>query len=443
MSWELAVIGTALTDPGSMAEAEDLLPSDFTGTNQSVWAEILALHNRRALEVATLSAALQTSGNFREGELASLLHDALAARGASMREFVDQVLSASTRRSLRRSAALIAAEADGNDKTADELLDYAETQIMGLRRNRVSGFSLGDIIAVFMPRLQGMLDGTFKPAWTPFTQAVRDIIKYAEDTDLIVVAARPGEGKSSWLRFEADKSIHLPEPEGVLIFNYDNDNMDYARWFIAMETGIDSDKLKEPRLMSEEELSRVRAAAEDLARRPLYIESAYGDIHWIKRTTRKYVSERKIKRMCLDYAQKVNNGMDGDNANIEATTQGLREINMQLHIPILAASQLNREIEKRGVNDQTPMLSDLRGSGALEQDGTIVMYPRAMWRNPSDAEQRQFPENVDRSTGRLYPRMKAIPIQFYVQKNRNGSSGVSTPVKWVKSTNRYETLVIP
>src|SRR5512138_17924 len=141
MSWELAVIGTALNDPGTMAEAEDLLPSDFTGTNQSVWAEMLGLNRRNSLEAATLAASLQASGAFRENEAATLIRDAMQARGTNIREFVDQVLSTSTKRALRRSAALIAAEADGNDRTADELLDYAETQIMSLRRNRVSGFS--------------------------------------------------------------------------------------------------------------------------------------------------------------------------------------------------------------------------------------------------------------------------------------------------------------
>jgi replicative DNA helicase len=436
MTWHTAVIGTVLMNPSSMVEAETLLPSDFSGDDQAVWAEMLSLHRNNSLDLRTLSMILAENHIIPIPE--TYLHRVLEDRVGNISEAVRRVEDEAVRKNLKKNAALIAAEADNQARTVQELTDYAEQRILSSRRDRSNGQSLADVISLFMPRMEGMIAGTFHPAWVPKVDAVRQVLKYAEDTDLIIVAGRPGEGKSSYARFEAYH--HAANGHPVLIFNYDNDPIEFARWFIAIDTGIDAGKMKDPRFLTAADLTAVRHSAESLVRLPLYIESERGDAAWIKRTTRRHVAEHHIELGIVDYIQQVMNGHEKRNDDVSITTASIRDLNQQLRIPFIGNSQMNREVERRG-RESGPTLTDLRDSGSIEQDGTIVVFPYGVWSDPTDAQLRQFPENIDQRNGRTFGRPKAVPVQFIVAKNRNGECGKSSLVKWVKSNNRYEAII--
>jgi replicative DNA helicase len=106
----------------------------------------------------------------------------------------------------------------------------------------------------------------------------------------------------------------------------------------------------------------------------------------------------------------------------------------------MGAAQLNREIEHRVGAE--PQLSDLRDSGSIEQDASQVWFIRSPWVNPSDQDIRQFSENID-VEGNTLGVLKAIPVHFYIKKNRNGPTGKSEIVKFVRSTNDFQTLARP
>jgi len=120
MDFELCVIGTALDDPATMIEAEDLLPSDFTGFRKDVWETMLTLNRKGILTPAALEASLTTSDTGR------LINDALTAKGGNMAELARMVIDASIRRALKRSAALIATTAQDENVPMEEVMDYAE-----------------------------------------------------------------------------------------------------------------------------------------------------------------------------------------------------------------------------------------------------------------------------------------------------------------------------
>ena len=261
--WELAVIGTALATPASLEEAGDLLPTDFTGKNQVAWAIILGLHNNGGFDANAVRISLENNLEWKrqltEGNTNDYLREVLTYRGATMRTYADKVLQASIKRAVRRSAALIAITADEEDTSADDVLDYAEKQILQLRRTRMNeGVTIGDILSVFITRLDGMLAGTVHPAWTPSVVAVKNVIDFLESSDFFVVGGRPGEGKSSYLRAEHhDLSVRNNVPSAII--NMENDPIEYARYMIAMDTGIDSRKLKNPGLLSPQEIEAVKA----------------------------------------------------------------------------------------------------------------------------------------------------------------------------------------
>ena len=444
LDWERSVIATAVTQPASIEEAADLLPSDFTGANQIAWAEILALHGRGGIDTRALMNALRNSPDWDRVSAGERVEDYLAEvlsfRGTNMRGYVDMVLDRSIKRTLRRHMALIAAEAEDEAKTAQELLDFAEQKILSLRRNRMDeGYTIQDLIGIFVPRMQGQIDGTIQPAWVPHCLGVKDVIDYLEAEDFMTIAARPGEGKSSYMRFEFFNAAKRGKSVGIL--NYENAPIEYLRYFLGIETGIDTHKLKNPRLLTAQEKEDIREGIENLSRLRIKIESTPRTANHMIRAARRMVATNKIELLGVDYLQLLNNGSDNRANDIALTTGTLRQFALEYHVPVLANAQLSRDIERRGRDENgmaEPELSDLRESGAIEQDSTIVMFPRPQ-RNPSAQVLAMFPENKD-GNGRLLDRPRAIPTTFYVKKNRNGNTGPTEPILWLKHTGEYRTL---
>lgn len=441
--WEKTLIGSVIADPKAMQEAEILIPSDFTGANQIIWSEICALNSRGGLDARSVVAALTTSNDIDRilsdvGSIENYMAEVLPMKGNSIKEYVDHVLDGAIKKTVRRNSALIAAEAENDTRTSDELLDFAEKKILSIRRNRADGgMTMADLFGVFIPRMEGYLSGALKPAWTPEITGLRDIINFAEETDYITVAARPGGGKSSLLRFEAYSMAK--KGQGVLLFNLENDAMDYARHFMALHTGIDSTRIKDPKRLSPEELDRIKGAATELSRLPMTLMNiAAPSAAQLAQLARRHIAEHPTKMVMLDYVQLVRNGYENKVQDVSETTGIMRGLAMQMHVPVMSAAQVSRKIEARGT-DAEPQLSDLRDSGTIEQDSTIVMFVREFW-NTSEAPMAHiFPENFD--TGRrLLPRPKAVPISLYVLKNRNGEIGISSPIKWIKSLDKFQTL---
>lgn len=444
LDWERSVIATAITQPGSIEEAVELLPSDFTRENQIVWAEILALHSHGGLETRALINALRSSPDWERASAGERVEDFLAEvltfRGTNMRLYVEKVLDRSIIRAVNRNLAMIKAEIDSDTKSAQELLDYAETKILALRRSRSGeSYTIQDLIGIFVPRLEAQLAGTVEPAWVPSVQGIRDVLDYLEAEDFMTVAARPGEGKSSYMRFEFWNAAKRGKSVGIL--NYENSPIEYLRYFLGMETGIDTKKLKTPRLLTQQERESIRVGIENLSRLKIKIEHTEHTAAAMIRAARRMAASDHIDLLGVDYIQMINNGHDNRAGDIAHTTGALRQFSLEYHIPVIANAQLSRDIERRGRDDNgmaEPELSDLRESGAIEQDSTIVMFARPQ-RNPSPQVLGMYPENLDGS-GRLLPRPRAVPTTFYVKKNRNGSTGPSDPILWLKHTGVFRTL---
>ena len=447
-TWELAAIGTALTDPERLEDAEDLLPQDFTRSNRLVWAEISALHRRGALDYRGVVESLRTKGllddvgsDITDISGTEYLEYCKSYAGIQMGEYVRNVVDGSIKRQLKETASLIALDAN-TEAEADDILDEAEKRIMGLRRTRkLQGIPISEIIDTFIPHMEGMRTGDIVPSIEPRLQAIKDIIGYYEQSDYIIVAGRPGEGKSSYLRFEAQRLAE--NGKNVLIFNLENDEIEYARCSVALRTGIDSSKLKMPRLLSRDELSRVRIAAEELKSLPIEVVTLGSpSVSEVTRIARSKSRSFQQDVVILDYIQLINNGLNNRVQDVTLSSQTMRALAMkdQLNVPVMVAAQLSRAIENRGPGSD-PQLSDLRESGSLEQDATVVMFVRPIWTStPSRQQVTRFPENVD-SRGLLRPVHRAVPARFFILKNRNGPVGVSPEVKWSKHTGNFQTLV--
>lgn len=444
-NWEKAVLGTALRYPDAFGEAEHLLPSDFTGSHRYIWSEILVLGRENSLDLRSVVERLRDAdildGVGSSDEAASgeaYINTLLQFAGTSMANYARQVLDVSIKRQIRMNAALIAAEADDDNISAEEALDNAERRLLSLRRNRLGeeGVTMADILGVFMPKFEGLVDGSYQPAWVPKCTAVRLMIDYVEDEDFIVGAARPGEGKSAYMRYEFYHNGRNGLPS--LVFNLENSHTDYARNLIALDTGIDSRLIKTPRRLTEDQLDAIRQSVARLAALPLHIVTLGAPrIDEIERILRKKVTTDDIRWVGIDYIQLISNGLGKRVDDVTMSTGGARRMALRYKVPVFANSQLSRAITYRSENAD-PELSDLRDSGSLEQDGTIVMMYRHRWAAPTGEQLRQFPENL--INGFLVNPPKAVPMDIYIKKHRNGVTGKCDPVLWVKSTGDFRTL---
>ena len=445
--WEKAVLGTAIFSPELVEQAEFLLPSDFTGCHAGIWSNILNLHRREALELRTLVEELRQSTELDHisdfdgsaiGE--AYIADLVTCRGMAMAEFASNVLNASGKRMLNREAALIAADARDESITYEQALDSAESRFISMRRRTAltEGASLADLFGVFIPRMEGMRAGTIVPRWTPKTLGVRQVFPYVEDDDYVIVAARPGLGKSSWARYEAYHATKADDPINVSIFNLENADIEYPRAITALHLNINSRVLREPQRLTERQLRQVIEAAHELSTLPLHIVSMGGpSVAEIDRVTRKHISKHKTQMIWVDYVQLISNGLENSNQDITKTSQQLRAMAKKYGIPVMACAQLNREIEHRSSYD--PVLSDLRESGSLEQDATGVLFPCPVWKNPSIEQLARFSGNRQ-ADGRPSTEVIEIPIYFKIAKNRNGGVGNTKEILWNKATGSYKTL---
>ena len=433
-----------------MAEAEILTPSDFSGINRLVWGHILSLHANEALEPRALVDALNNMQDWRSfSDVGNNTPDEVVAsylnnQGTNIKNYVERVLGAGIRRSLVNTAALIAAEAENDEKHYEELLEYAERKILSLRRARNDrGITMAELFNVYNTRFDGLRSGEIQPAWIPHLKPVRDIVDFVSDTEFILVAARPGSGKSSSMRMDALEAAK--KGKRIVMFNYDNDEIDYAMHFVSYVTGINNKYLRNPKRLPENQLHAVKEAMREVARYPLTIVTpSINNVSTIINTARRMYAEDQFDILMVDYIQSLSNSMKNRNEDVGFSSNRLRSLGQELKVPVIAAAQFSRDVEKRnGPNNGKPQLSDLRDSGTLEQDATIIMSPQIAWNNPNPTidERLQFPENRDPRRPELaVDRPRAVPIIYHVLKNRNGEIGETNPIKWDKATNRYEEI---
>ena len=438
VGWERAVIGTALHDPQSMELADDLLPADFTDERMDIWAEMLALHRLGALDQRALIESMRQR-ELLGADVEERLTELLEYRGEAMEEYSRRVLSASNKRQLIQISGMIIADAQDNNIPDDEAFDNAERRLLTLRRNRSQemGVPLGSIIGAFQTRQEKFLSGEWEPPWVPEVDVLKWVIQFIDEDDFIVLGGRPGEGKSSLMRYMFVMSALAGTP--TLIINLENGELEYAKFAIALRAQVDSNKLKDPRLLSEEEMERVRVAMRELANAPLYIKTVGAPSALeTDRIIRHHINRYDIERVGIDYIQLMDNDKSKKVEDVSKSSGILRAAALNYKVPVMANSQLSRGIVHRG-EDAIPNLADLRESGSLEQDATIVIIPRLVWSTPTAAQLRIFPDNINEN-GELYEGAKAVPLALHILKNRNGSIGVSRPVLWRKHMNDFNNI---
>lgn len=295
----------------------------------------------------------------------------------NLSQYIKIVRDTSSVRRLIEVAGEISDMGYANDEDADVLLERAEQKVFNIAEKRnTMGFShIRDVLVDSISRVEKMREagGHMAGLATGFTD-LDTLLSGLQKSDLVLLAARPAMGKTAFaLNIAQYVAIHSKVP--VAIFNLEMSKEQIVNRMICSEALVENSKFRVGDL-TVDDCSRLAQAIGTLSSAPIYIDdtAAMGSSSIMAKCRRLAQSEKGLGLIVIDHIQLMESGRKSDSRQAEITeiSRSLKVLAKELNVPVLALSQLSRAVESR--TDKRPMLSDLRESGAIEQDADIVMF---------------------------------------------------------------------
>ena len=379
-SVEESLLGSILIDREAIVEvAEFLRPEHFYHENfGEVYKAMLSLYEEREpIDVVTVAEQLKKQRSLKRvgGKklLAAFVENVPTA--AHTEHYGRLIKDQFTKRSMIKVARSLNEMAfdEGND--VNTLMDKAEQEIFSLSQQHLKQvfIPIKDALAESFDRLDELhkTAGSLRGVPSGF-QTLDDALAGMQPSNLLILAARPGMGKTALsLNIAQYASVSQKLPVGF--FSLEMSKEELVDRLLVSQADIDAWKLKTGRL-GEEEFTRLSDAMGVLADAPLYIDDTPGQSVLEMRTkARRLMAEKGLKLIIVDYLQLVRGrGLENRVNEVSEISQGLKNLARELKVPVLSLSQLSRAVEHRG--SKQPQLADLRESGAIEQDADVVMF---------------------------------------------------------------------
>jgi replicative DNA helicase len=391
---EQSVLGSLLIDPDAIMRVGSFLkPEDFyREAHQAIYTAILALHERRlpadfVTVVDELSRHEQLEMIGGPAYLTSLLN--IVPTSVNAEYYGHIVERTSVMRRLIAAAGEIAALAYEEREEVDEVIDQAERILFDVSQRRISKslVPIREIIKDYYDRIEFLVEHRDETLGVPTGFADLDrLLGGLQPSDLIIIAARPGVGKSSLATTIAGNAA-LRDNAVVAIFTLEMSAEQLVQRMISAQTGIDSQRLRLGRLEDTEWVHFTRASG-TLSEASIFIDDSPSPSPMEIRTkARRLAAEYDLDLIIVDYLQLMQAG-DRRSENrvqeISYISRALKGLARELNVPVVALSQLSRAVESR--ENKKPQLSDLRESGSIEQDADVVMfiYRDEMYNEDSD-----------------------------------------------------------
>jgi replicative DNA helicase len=391
---EACVLGAILIDKDAIvAVAEFLRPEHFYNENNAlIFQALLDLYEeRKPIDIVTLKDELKKRKILTKvggsAYLANLVNQVPTA--AHVEEYGRIIKDNYTKRELISAAAKITESAFDESQEATAVLDRAEQAIFALSQKHLRQVFLPvkEILAESFDRLDELhkTAGGLRGIPTGFKD-LDDTLAGMQDSNLIILAARPGLGKTAFALGVA-RHVAVKEKLPVGFFSLEMSKEELVDRLLVAQADIDAWKLKTGRL-DEDDFTRLSEAMGELAEAPLFIDDTPAlTVLEMRTKARRLMAEHGLRFLVVDYLQLMRSVRQLENRvqEVSEISMGLKNLARELKIPILALSQLSREVEKRG--RKRPQLADLRESGSIEQDADVVMF---LWR-----EDEEDLENVE------------------------------------------------
>jgi len=408
---EEAVIGAVLINPEIYFDLSQFLqPDDFyIVRHRWIWEAYHRLHERRVpVDFLTVTEELDNAGQLAEvggpAYLTMLINQVPTSLHAEA--YGRMVEGTALRRRLLTAANQVATLAYNEAEAVENVMEEAEKSIFNVseRRLKKDVLPIKSVLSDYYDRIDRLSqrpDDIFGVP-TGFIDLDRKLTGM-QASDLLIIAGRPGQGKSGFLLSVA-RNAALIHKKRVAIFSLEMSNEQVIQRLLAQETGIDSQRLRNGKL-SEQEWPLLTHAIEVLGDTYVFLDDTPALTPMALRTKcRRLQMEYGIDLILVDYIQLMGGDTRTDNRVQEVSyiSRNLKVLARELDVPVLAAAQLSRAVEQR--TDKRPVLSDLRESGSLEQDADIVMF---IYR----------PDQYEKDTD------KVNTAEIIVAKHRNGPTG--------------------
>ena len=383
MEAEQAVLASMLFDREAISVAYEILqgPDFYRPDNQALYETMIELFTLNTpVDVVTLSDKLNEKGLLDQiGKDRVMTLAAAYYTSANIRHHAQIVAEKSLLRQLIKTSTTITnAGYDAQEEVA-AIMEMAEKSIFNIsQRNNTRDFShISDVMILAIEKLEElhMNQGKATGVETGFTDFDRRTAGL-QPSDLILIGARPSMGKTAFLLNIAQHAAlrnHVP----TAIFSLEMSKEQLGNRMLAVESGIDSQVIRTGALDRPEYWDRISECMPALSNSPLYIDDTPGiSITEMRAKCRRLKIEKQLGLVVVDYLQlmsaSANSRPESRQQEISEISRSLKGLAKELHVPMLVAAQLSRAVEAR--KDHRPMLSDLRESGAIEQDADVVAF---------------------------------------------------------------------
>lgn len=426
---EQAVLGSMLTDKDAVISAIEVLkPDDFyREDNKAIYGAILSLYNRaEPIDIITLKAELVSIGKFDVVgglEYLATLPD-MAPTSANIEKYIKIVEEKSMLRNLIQTANQIISLGYDPTEDVENIMDEAEKKIFNImqKRNQKGYASIKDVLVDTFAGLEKLYNQKQHITGVPTGFSDLDYKTAGlHESDLVLIAARPAMGKSAFaLNIATNAAVKADVP--VAIFSLEMSKEQMVNRILCSEAMVDSNKIRTGKI-DDEDWMKLAGALGPLSEAGIYIDDTPGiSVMEIRAKCRKLKLEKNIGLVVIDYLQLVqaSNSKRGGSREQEISeiSRSLKILAKEINVPVIALSQLSRAPEQRP--DHRPMLSDLRESGAIEQDADIVMF---LYRDDyynEDSEKKNIAEVI-------------------ISKHRSGSTG-TVELLWLGNYTKFANI---
>ena len=404
---------------GSMLLSGEIIPdvaevvqakSFYNETNRHIYEVILDLFAKgEPADAITVSDKLMEIGVLEVVGGKPYIHTLvnIVPTAANAKYYAEIVEKNGMLRSLIKVATEIASLGYEPGAEVDRIVDKAESLIFGVAEKRISErFShIKDLLIDSFEQIEHLYEKKASVTGVPTGfKDLDDKTSGLHPSDLIIVAARPSMGKTS-LALSMAQNIALKEKIPVAIFSLEMSRQQLVQRLMCSEARVDAQSLRTGNL-NEDDWPKLSSAVGRLAEAPIFIDDSPNiNILELRAKARRLMAKEKLGLIIVDYLQLMQGHKRADNRQQEISeiSRALKILARELNVPVIALSQLSRAVEQRG-GEKRPMLSDLRDSGAIEQDADVVMF---IYRDDYYNE-----ESEDRGTA-----------EIIISKHRNGPTG--------------------
>ncbi len=433
---EEAVLGAMLIDKKGVDEVIDILQKEafYKESHQNIFEAIYGLfQSSEPIDLLTVSAMLRKMGVLERvgGDFYLVQLSKKVSTSANIEFHARIILQKFIQRSLIRISNEIIENSFKDSVDVFDLLDEAESKLYDITQGNIkkSSETAQSLVIQAKKRIEDISnkDGLSGVA-TGFDKL--DLLTSGwQPSDLIIIAARPGMGKTA-LTLSMARNIAVQKKTPVAFFSLEMSSVQLITRLISAETGLTSEKLRTGKLESHE-WEQLNVKVGELEKAPLYIDDSPSlSIFDLRAKARRLSSKHGIRLIIVDYLQLMTSGTASKIGNreqeISSISRNLKALAKELNVPVIALSQLSRAVETRG-GTKRPILSDLRDSGAIEQDADIVSFiyrPEYYGIDEWDDDDRSSSEGQ---------------ADFIVAKHRNGGLD-SIRLKFTPQLGKFENL---